>query len=411
MIYSSKNLIALWVFSCLISLIFIPISYEYLLMVLSPLVVTASCLTVIKYVPKKNKPIVPYLVFFSISATSYLGFTQALTGSHAEASNPFLYGLSFYSASMAFYLTHQTKLNINEAFRFSNPLLLISGPIALFIKKTGKKSLGKRINYYLPFVIIGLFFFQIIGSPLTNFLYLIEKTDLVSVFIFAIIFEIFVYANFGGLSLIIYGIFGILGYKVPLNFKQPYSSSNLLGFWQGNHTSLSAVLKKLFYTPLRRHVPQFFALSAVFISSGLWHGMTTNFLIWGCFHAIIFWFSLFLLKNKIKLLPVFILILGVIVGRIIFIESDTDQLLEKLSFSYEGLGVLSTLLNTPNTAKAGLILGTCIILIEFVFQKNKYVKKRNYKHLRSPIVVVLLTIIGILLIQNSGGNFAVYGQR
>jgi len=198
---------------------------------------------------------------------------------------------------------------------------------------------------------------------------------------------------------------------VPLNFKQPYSSSNLLGFWQGNHTSLSAVLKKLFYTPLRRHVPQFFALSAVFISSGLWHGMTTNFLIWGCFHAIIFWFSLFLLKNKIKLLPVFILILGVIVGRIIFIESDTDQLLEKLSFSYEGLGVLSTLLNTPNTAKAGLILGTCIILIEFVFQKNKYVKKRNYKHLRSPIVVVLLTIIGILLIQNSGGNFAVYGQR
>jgi len=152
-------------------------------MVLSPLVVTASCLTVIKYVPKKNKPIVPYLVFFSISATSYLGFTQALTGSHAEASNPFLYGLSFYSASMAFYLTHQTKLNINEAFRFSNPLLLISGPIALFIKKTGKKSLGKRINYYLPFVIIGLFFFQIIGSPLTNFLYLIEKTDLVSVFI------------------------------------------------------------------------------------------------------------------------------------------------------------------------------------------------------------------------------------
>ena len=43
-----------------------------------------------------------YLLFFSISITSLFGLTQTLTGSHAEGSNILLYGLSFYTASIAY---------------------------------------------------------------------------------------------------------------------------------------------------------------------------------------------------------------------------------------------------------------------------------------------------------------------
>ena len=74
-------------------------------------------------------------MFFLISLTSLLGFTKTLTGSHAESSNLILYGLSFYSASLAFLLSsHPKKINYVEAFKLTNPLLLITGPISLFLK-------------------------------------------------------------------------------------------------------------------------------------------------------------------------------------------------------------------------------------------------------------------------------------
>ena len=368
-------------------------------------------MAVFKIIPKQTRPALPYLLFFSISITSALGLTEALTGSHSSGTNPYLYGLSFYTASIAFYLASQVKLKVNEALKFTNPLLLLTGPIALFVKRAGQKTLRNRMNYYLPFILIGLFFFQIIASPLAQFFSLIEKTDLVSVLLFATIFEIFVYANFCGLSLIIYGMFGMFGYKIPLNFKQPFSSSNVVDFWKGWHASLSTVLKILFYTPLRKKSTQFVALSGVFIASALWHGVTLNFLIWGSFHAIAFWISLVLLRNNIKVLPMVILILGVIIGRLIFADSNTDRLLEKLMFSYDGVGAFSFLLNVPNNSKAALALGIGLILIEFFFRKNRYVRKRNYKHLRSPIVLALLLLIGTFLITLTGGEYAVYGQR
>lgn len=368
-------------------------------------------MSVFKFIPEQNKPALPYLLFFSISITSALGLTQALTGMHAGSANPYLYGLSFYTASMAFHLASQVKLNISDAFKLTNPLLLASGPIALFIRRGGQKSFKKRINYYLPFVMVGLFFFQVVASPLTKFFFLIEKTDLISVFLFAIIFEIFIYTNFCGLSLIIYGVFGIFGYRIPLNFKQPFSSSNVVDFWKGWHTSLSTVLKVLFYTPLRKKSNQFVALSGVFIASALWHGVTLNFLIWGSFHAITFWISLILLRSNIKVLPMIVLIFCVIIGRLIFADTDTDRLLEKLMFSYDGMSASSVLLNAENSSKSALILGIGLILIEFFFRKNRYVSKRNYKHLRSPIVLALFLLIGVFLITVTGGDYAVYGQR
>ena len=51
------------------------------------------------------------------------------------------------------------------------------------------------------------------------------------------------------------------------------------------------------------------------------------------------------------------------------------------------------------------------ISIEFLFQKNRAVKKRNYKYLRSPLALIILFVIGVVLIKSTGGDFAVYGQR
>ena len=236
-------------------------------------------------------------------------------------------------------------------------------------------------------------------------------TDLISVICFAIIFELFVYANFCGLSLIIYGTFGILGYKIPLNFKQPFSSSNIVEFWRGWHISLSMVLKILFYNPIRKKNSAYLAIFSVFIASALWHGVTFNFILWGCLHAFVFCVSLYALKQGSKIIPLIILPIGVILGRLIFADTEIDRLFTKLLFSFDGYEVFDLIISSSNTTKVSLLIGLILIFVEFVFRKHRLVSKRNYKYMRTPLALVIICSISILFISTGGIDFAVYGQR
>jgi alginate O-acetyltransferase complex protein AlgI len=355
-------------------------------------------------------PYLQYLLFFSISVASLLGFTETLTGSHAESSNVLLYGLSFYTASMAYLIT-QNKLNYQSVLSVSNPLLLSTGPIALYFKRISYKSLRQRIEYYVPFIIVGTFMFQVIGSPLTEFFFLIDKRDIVSSLTFAAIFELFVYVNFCGLSLLIYGVFGVLGFRIPLNFRQPFSSSNIIEFWKGWHTSLSQVLKVLFYNPIRKKYSLLTALLVVYVASAMWHGVTFNFLLWGLFHACSFWLTIKLLKRNISLLSLVLLPFIIVIGRLIFADNDTARLLDKLTFSFDGFGMIDALLTAPLVSLVSLLFGILIVACEFIFKKSKIMQKRNYKFLRTPMSLLILCTLGILFESNVGVDYAVYGQR
>tara|TARA_B110001450_G_C17641090_1_gene489321 strand:+ start:793 stop:1905 length:1113 start_codon:yes stop_codon:yes gene_type:complete len=350
-------------------------------------------------------------LFFAIAVSSLLGVTQTLSGSYVGASNPYLYGLSFYTASLAYHFKIKHNISLSDLFKISNPLLLATGPVALFVRSIRHNSFKRRLNYYLPFVLVGVFYYQIIGSPLTELFYLITEVDLVSSLCFAIIFELFVYANFCGLSLIIFGVFGIFGYRVPLNFKQPFSSSNVVEFWRGWHLSLSMVLKVLFYAPARKKHSVYVAITTVYLASALWHGITLNFLLWGCFHAIIFSVSVYSLKQGFKTFPFVLLPIGIVLGRLIFADTDTDRLMEKLLFSFDGFAVFDSIMSARNTTKVSLLIGFIMIFIEFAFQKHSLVSKRNYKFLRIPAALVCICSISILFVSSGGIDFAVYGQR
>lgn len=400
----------LWIFGAIVYLFFTDKTFESVIGSLTALIVCClSALLVNKLSIKK----IAYVFFFTITLTSLLGITETLTGSHAVSTQPFLLGLSFYTASLAYLIYTENKINMTHVAKVSNPLLLATGPIALFIKDYRYRSFFKRFNYYFPYIIVGLFFYQIIALPITKAFDLIDYTDLVSSLTFAIIFEIFVYANFCGLSLIIFGLFGLFGYKVPLNFRQPFTSTNLVDFWKGWHVSLSPVLKELFYKPLRKRYPASIALIGVYLASALWHGVSFNFLLWGLFHALMFILTIFLLKKQVKYLPVLIMIMAVILGRLLFADSQSNRLLEKLTFSYQGFEPVKLFFSElPSLTEKSIILGFIFILIEFFCRNFKSVAKRNYKYLRTPSALFFLILIGIIFVSSDTGvNFAVYGQR
>ena len=359
--------------------------------------------------PKKH--LFKYVLFFSVTITSALGLTKTLTGSHASSDNILLYGISFYTASIA-YMLHCKQLSAKSIATCSNPLLLITGPIATCFRSIHHHSFKKRFTYFFPYILVGLFLHQAIATPLTKAFDLIALTDMISSCAFAVIFELFVYANFCGLSLLIFGVCGIIGVRIPLNFRQPFSSTNIVEYWRGWHTSLSTVLKSLFYAPTKRCLGTFPAIFLVYLASAMWHGVTANFFLWGLFHASAFVLTIVCLRKAAFLTSFVLMIAGVLIGRVLFADSDLDRLLEKLSFKYDGFVALTRLAELPNTSKLAILLGLCFIVAEMVFQKCKYFNKRDYKFYRIPIIQLLLLVITLVTIcDQSGVDYAVYGQR
>ena len=351
-----------------------------------------------------------YFLFFLTTITIILNLTRTMSGNYVDSLYPFLFGISFYSLTMAF-KAYSNQITLKDVIINANPLILFTGPIVIFFKDLTKTSFSRRFKIFFPYLIIGIFFSQIISNPLKNFFPLIQAENTPIVIIYGIIFEVFMYFNFAGLSIIVYAIFGILGVSIPLNFRQPFSSRNLIEFWRGWHISLSYVLKELYYQPIRKKFNSTIAIIFVFICSGLWHGITLNYFIWACFHALCYIVTKLFHKKGYKYLITIIMILAIPLARIISADTNAQRLILKLSFS-------DFTFNYLVLAKFGLhnyislLLGLSIIFLEFVFIKGRYFKQKNYKFLRQPMIQLVLFFLILLLISSSDGtNYAAYGQR
>ncbi len=108
--------------------------------------------------------------------------------------------------------------------------------------------------------------------------------------IVTIAFGIQIYCDFAGYSLIAIGTAEIMGIRLMKNFNSPYLATNIRQFWERWHISLTTWLRDYIYIPLggnRKGVPrQYLNIFLVFAISGLWHGASFAFVLWGVLHAI-----------------------------------------------------------------------------------------------------------------------------
>lgn len=97
------------------------------------------------------------------------------------------------------------------------------------------------------------------------------------------------YFDFSGYSDMAIGLGRIMGFRFPENFDNPYNSSSITEFWRRWHITLGAFMRNYLYIPLggNRHgkVRTYLNLWVVFLLSGLWHGASWNFVIWGAYHG------------------------------------------------------------------------------------------------------------------------------
>ncbi|MBZ0286502.1 MAG: MBOAT family protein, partial [Anaerolineae bacterium] len=94
---------------------------------------------------------------------------------------------------------------------------------------------------------------------------------------------------FSAYSDIAIGTARILGFRLMDNFRQPYLSLSVREFWRRWHISLSTWFRDYLYIPLGGSRVSFsrnlFNLLVVFVVSGLWHGASWTFVIWGALHG------------------------------------------------------------------------------------------------------------------------------
>lgn len=111
-----------------------------------------------------------------------------------------------------------------------------------------------------------------------------------TVVISSVFFAIQIYCDFSGYSDIAIGCAKTMGFDFMTNFKRPYFSKSIAEFWSKWHISLSTWFRDYLYIPLGGNrvskSKRYFNLFLVFIVSGLWHGASYNFIIWGFLHGI-----------------------------------------------------------------------------------------------------------------------------
>ena len=107
----------------------------------------------------------------------------------------------------------------------------------------------------------------------------------------ATLYSIQIYCDFSGYSDMAWGVAKALGFDVTRNFRFPYFASTIKEFWRRWHISLTSWFTEYVYFSLggnrvRLKSRWVFNISMVFLLSGIWHGASWNFLLWGILHAV-----------------------------------------------------------------------------------------------------------------------------
>lgn len=115
-------------------------------------------------------------------------------------------------------------------------------------------------------------------------------------------FVVQVYCDFSGYSDIATGVAKFFGYELRLNWRRPLLSSSLHEFWSRNHISMTTWFRDYVYFPLggsRVKFPrQLLNLFLVFVISGLWHGASWTFVVWGAMHGVMYIIETIIRRSK-----------------------------------------------------------------------------------------------------------------
>lgn len=160
-----------------------------------------------------------------------------------------------------------------------------------------------------------------------------------------IAYSLQLYFDFAGYSEMSNGLAALLGFDCPANFNLPYISGSITEFWRRWHITLSGWFRDYIYIPLggnrKGQARQLLNMFLVWAATGIWHGASWNFVLWGLYFWVLLLVEKFVLLRWLKRAPGAVghlyTLFFVLVSWTIFAIEDFGQLGEYLKVMF-GLG-------------------------------------------------------------------------
>lgn len=205
------------------------------------------------------------------------------------------------------------------------------------------------------------------------------------------------YYDFSGYSDMAIGLGNLFGFRIPENFRFPYSSISATEFWRRWHITMGSWFKQYVYFPLGgsrcSKKRMMFNTFAVWALTGLWHGAAWNFILWGIFYFILLMLEKnFYLEflNKHRLIGHIYTIFITLIGWSIFAVSDFPSLFSLLQKMFSFSGGISCLYSLRNYFVLLLLCAvfcteTCEVLVEKL-------QKKTWFRLAATVILLVLSI-------------------
>ncbi len=268
---------------------------------------------------------------------------------------------------------------------------LIAGPIVQY--KTIAQQLEKRKETVEDFS-LGIRYFIIgLGKKVlyANNIGLLweeisQKTageiPVVMAWIGIIAYALQIYFDFSGYSDMAVGLGKMFGFHFSMNFNYPYRSKSITEFWRRWHISLGTWFKEYVYIPLGGNrkglLKQIRNIAIVWLLTGVWHGASLNFLLWGIFYGILLIIEkMFLLKWLEKApnwIGHFYASLMILCGWVLFAFEDMQKGWQYFKILF--LGNFSGFINQETIYLflnySVLLILACLASVGFFQEKEKY---------------------------------------
>ena len=216
---------------------------------------------------------------------------------------------------------------------------LIAGPIVRYIEV--QKELAERevsIDKFakgVEFFVLGLahkvLLANAVGSLWSRLKLLPpEQLGVGTAWLGILCYTLQIYFDFGGYSLMAIGCGKMLGFEFPKNFDYPYISRSVAEFWRRWHMTLGSWFREYVYIPLGGNrggtAKTIRNLAIVWLLTGIWHGASWNFILWGCYYGLILILERFVYGKALAKLPALVqhgyTMLLVMVGWVLFEATD-----------------------------------------------------------------------------------------
>ena len=256
---------------------------------------------------------------------------------------------------------------------------------------------------------MGLIFEQI--NSLNN-----ENISLLLAWLGIICFALQIYFDFSGYSDMAIGLASMFGFDLLENFNYPYIASSITDFWRRWHISLSSWFRDYVYIPLGGNrkglYRQCINIMIVWLLTGLWHGASFNFILWGLYYGLILIFEKVIGLKILKRIPavfmhIYALIL-ILIGWVIFNFTDFDMMINYFGLMFNNPVIIDNISLYFIRDNIILIIISIIACLPVRLSRlNPFVINKKFEYLM-PLIILGTLIICVAFICESSYNPFLY---